>query len=334
VTHVRAVLDQAERRVCRVLGQARSTQRYQAVRRDGEERLARRMHELVRAHPRRGYRMVCGMLRLEGWRVNVKRVHRLWKREGFRVAAKQHKKRRLGSSQNGIVRRRSEHKDHVWCVDFIHDRDEKNRPLKWLSVVDEHTRECLALEVERGMTANEVAGVLTELFMIRGVPRHIRSDNGGEFIAGSIRRLAELTGVENLYIAPGAPWENGFAESFHGRLRDELLNAEVFADLAEAKALAAAWMNEYNHRRPHSSLGYVPPAVYAARCGASEDGTGGRVGTIGRRGEKDAEPLSVSERGDEAPLPSRAHPSTPPEIDQTTGAACATAGISTMDRLS
>jgi len=250
--------------VCRVLGQARSTQRYKAVPRDGDEHLIRRMHELVRAHPRRGYRMTWGMLRLDGWRVNVKRVYRLWKQEGFKVPQKQHKKRRLGSSVNGIVRRRAGHKDHVWCVDFIHDRDERDRPLKWLSVVDEFTRECVALEVERGMTAAGVAEVLTDLFMIRGVPVHLRSDNGGEFIAAAIRRLAEVTGMEMLYIAPASPWENGYAESFHGRLRDELLNAEVFADLREARALAAAWKHEYNHRRPHSSLGYIPPAVFAA----------------------------------------------------------------------
>jgi len=264
VKHVQQRLGQPERRVCRVLGQARSTQRYAGVPRDGDRPLVRRMHELVRRHPRHARRMICGMLRLDGWRVNRKRVYRLWKQEGFKVPGKQHKKRRLGSSANGILRRRAERKDHVWCLDFIHDRDERNRPLKWLSVVDEYTRECLALEVEGSMTARGVAGVLTELFMIRGVPARLRSDNGGEFVAGVIRRLAENTGMENLYIAPGSPWENGYAESFHGRLRDELLNAEEFADVAEARALAAPWKNEYNHRRPHSSLGYVPPAVFAA----------------------------------------------------------------------
>lgn len=263
--HVQQQLDQSERRVCRVLDQPRSTQRYTAVPRDGDEAIVRRMHELVRLHPRRGYRLIWGMLRLDGWRVNVKRVHRLWKREGFRVPAKQHKKRRQGSSENGIVRRRAEHKDHVWCVDFIHDRDDRDRPLKWLSVVDEYTRECVALEVNRGMTAAGVAGVLIDLFASRGVPGHIRSDNGGEFIARTIRRLADLTGVEHLYIAPGSPWENGFAESFHGRLRDELLNAEVFIDVHDAKALARTWRHEYNHHRPHSRLGYVPPAMFAAR---------------------------------------------------------------------
>ena len=262
--HVQQQLDQSERRVCRVLGQARSTQRYTAVPRDGDEAIVRRMHEMVRLHPRRGYRMICGMLRLDGWRVNVKRVYRLWKQEGFKVPEKQHKKRRLGHSANGIVRRRAKHKDHVWCVDFIHDRDDRGRPLKWLSVVDEYTRECVALEVNRGMTAAGVAGVLIDLFASRGVPGHIRSDNGGEFIAATIRRLADLTGVEHLYIAPASPWENGFAEGFHGRLRDELLNAEVFIDVDDAKALARRWRHEYNHDRPHSSLGYVPPAVFAA----------------------------------------------------------------------
>ncbi len=264
MTHVRAMTDQSERRVCRVLGQARSTQRYAGVPRDGDEHLVRRMHELVRLHPRRGYRMVWGMLRLEGWRINRKRVHRLWRREGLRVPCKQHKRARLGHSENGIVRRRAESIDHVWAVDFIHDTDRHGRPLKWLSVVDEFTRECVALEVGRSMTARGVAEVLIGLFVSRGVPGHIRSDNGPEFIAKTIRRLADLTGVESLYITPGSPWENGYAESFHSRLRDELLNAEVFADVREAKALAASWRHEYDHHRPHSSLGYRPPAVFAA----------------------------------------------------------------------
>ena len=168
--HVQEQLDQPERRVCRVLNQPRSTQRYVHVQRDGDEHLARRLHELVRRHPRRGYRMMCGMLRLDGWRVNFKRVYRLWKHEGFKVPGKQHKKRRLGHSVNGIARRRAEHKNHVWCVDFIHDRDDHDRPLKWLSVVDEFTRECVLLEVERGMTSGDVVILLVEAFKTRGVP--------------------------------------------------------------------------------------------------------------------------------------------------------------------
>ena len=264
MTHVRAKTDQSERRVCRVLGQSRSTQRYQPIPRDGDEHLIRRMHELVRLHPRRGYRMIWGMLRLEGWRINRKRVHRLWRLEGLRVPSTQHKRTRLGHSANGIARRRAERINHVWAIDFIHDTDARGRSLKWLSVVDEFTRECVALEVRRSMTSRGVAEALIELFTTRGVPSHIRSDNGPEFIARSIRRLAGLTGVESLYIAPGSPWENGYAESFHSRLRDELLNAEVFEGVREAKALAASWRHEYDHHRPHSSLGYLPPARFAA----------------------------------------------------------------------
>jgi hypothetical protein len=214
--------------------------------------------------------------------------------------------------------------------------------LKWLSIVDEFTRECLALEVERGMGAAEVAETLIDLFTTRGVPVHIRSDNGGEFIAATIRRLATLTGVESLYIAPGSPWENGYAESFHSRLRDELLNAELFADVREAKALAAAWREEYNHARPHSSLGYVPPAVFAARCAAETRGetearcrTGTRCEAEGES-MKDAEPRGLAERKDEAPLSSRALLSTPRkapiEPPEDTAAACVTPG--TITRLS
>jgi transposase InsO family protein len=267
--HVQQALRESEphasqRRVCVVLDQPRSTQRYAAIARDGDEHLVRRLHELVRQHPRRGYRMMCGMLKLDGWRVNVKRVHRLWKREGFRVHGKQRKKLRLGNSAHGIARLRAEHRNHVWSVDFIHDRDDRDRSLKWLSCVDEFTRECVLLEVERCMTSDDVVDRLIDAFTQRGVPAHIRSDNGPEFIAHAITRLARITSIAMLYIEPGSPWENGYAESFHSRLRDELLNAEVFDGLDNAKALAAKWRHEYNHRRPHSSLKYLPPAVYAA----------------------------------------------------------------------
>ena len=227
----------------------------------------KRMHELVRRHPRYGYRRIWALLRLEGWRVNRKRIHRLWKQEHFKVPEKQHKKRHLGSSVNSIVRRRAEHKDDVWCWDFIHDSDVRGRPLKWLSIVDEFTRECLALEVERSIKSVDVIDLLAELFIIRGVPHYVRSDNGPEFIAEAIRSYLGRAEVGTLYIAKGAPWENGYAESFHGRVRDELLNAELFLDLPDAKGHAASWKNDYNHRRPHSSLGYVPPATFAASLG-------------------------------------------------------------------
>jgi transposase InsO family protein len=208
--------------------------------------------------------MVWAKLRQGGGRVNRKRVYRLWRREGFKVACKRRKKRRLGTRENGCVRRSAEGKNDVWAWDFIHDRDEAGRPLKWLSVVDEFTRECLVLEVERHLTAADVVALVSEVMAIRGAPRHIRSDNGPEFIARALRRFLAAAEVQTLYIEPGAPWENGYAESFHSRLRDELLDAEIFTGLRDAKALAAGWRNEYNHRRPHSSLGYRTPAAYAA----------------------------------------------------------------------
>jgi len=259
----------AERRACRVVEQARSTQRYRPRDSDINAALVKRMHELVRHHPRFGYRRIWALLRNEGFEVNRKRVHRLWRHEGFKVPQNQRKKRRLGCSDNGIERHRSEHKDHVWAWDFIHDRDQHSRPLKWLSLVDEYTRDCVALEVERSMTAPHVIDALSQVFLIRGAPRFIRSDNGPEFIARAMQRYLEVADVGTLYIEPGSPWENGYAESFHGRLRDELLNAEDFADLREAKVLGAAWRNDYNHRRPHSSLGYRTPASFAAECGAA-----------------------------------------------------------------
>jgi putative transposase len=231
------------------------------------------MHELVRKYPRYGYRMIGAKLRQEGWHVNVKKIYRLWRREGFKVPRKTRKKRRLGHSGNSCVRRRAEHPDHVWTWDFIHDRTTTGQPLKWFAITDEYTRECLALEVDRGLTADQVLDVLTNLFLTRGVPRHIRSDNGPEFIATAIRRHGQQAGLEMLYIEPGSPWENGFAESFFSRLRDELLNCEEFANLAEARWFARRRHQEHNHERPHSSLGYRTPAQFAAACAASAPAT-------------------------------------------------------------
>jgi putative transposase len=255
----------SERRACRVLGQQRSTQRQPPKKATEEEgRLVARMLELVRKHPRFGYRRVWALLRREGWRVNRKRVHRLWRQQGLKVPRKQRKKRRLGSSANSCVRRPAEHKDHVWAWDFLHDRTSDGRSLKWFTLVDEYTRECLALEVDRGMTAKAVSAVLAGVVRGRGAPAHIRSDNGPEFIAKAIRAWMANAGLETLYIAPGAPWENGYAESFNSKVRDELLNAEEFGSVLEAKVLAKEWKRDYNHVRPHSSLGYRTPAEYGA----------------------------------------------------------------------
>ena len=246
------------------MDQPRSTQRYQARRKVDEEPLVRQMHELVRRHPRFGYRRIHALLERSGFTVNRKRVWRLWKREGFKVPQKQVKKRRLGTSANGITRLKACHANHVWAWDFIHDRDEHGRPLKWLSIVDEFTRECLALEVGRSIKATDALDVLRTLLVTRGVPRHMRSDNGPEFISAAMQAFLAKASVETLYIEPGSPWQNGYVESFHGRLRDELLDAEIFADVVEARALASHWRRNYNHVRPHSSLGYVAPAQFAA----------------------------------------------------------------------
>jgi putative transposase len=256
----------SERRACRVLGQPRSTQRQRPKTREGEEKLVRRMLELVRQHPRYGYRRIWALLRREGWRVNRKRVHRLWRQQGLKVPRKQRKKRRLGSSVNSCVRRPAEHKDHIWAWDFLHDRTSDGGPLKWFTLVDEYTRECLALEVRRGMTAQGVSAVLAAVVQQRGVPVHIRSDNGPEFIARTIRTWMAEAGLETLYIEPGAPWENGYAESFNSKVRDELLNAEEFSSLLEARVLGKEWQRAYNEVRPHSALGYRTPAEFGARC--------------------------------------------------------------------
>lgn len=226
--------------------------------------LARKMLELVGVHPRYGYRRIWALLRRDGFKINRKRVYRLWRKEGLKVPQKRRKKRRLGSSVNGIVRYASTGKDHVWAWDFIHDRTEDGRTLKWLSIVDEYTRECLALEAARSFRSGDVIDVLIELLHVRGIPKHIRSDNGPEFIAKAIRSWLEKAKVQTLYIDPGSPWQNGFAESFHGKLRDELLDGEMFGCLKEAKLLSMQWRLDYNHRRPHSSLGYRTPAEFAA----------------------------------------------------------------------
>jgi putative transposase len=256
----------SQRHACRLLGQPRSTQRQTPKPSEEEGRLVRRMLELVRQHPRWGYRRMAMLLRREGWCVNRKRVYRLWRKEGLTVPKKQRKKRRLGHSGNRCVRRPAQHKDHVWTWDFLHDRTSDGRPLKWLTLVDEYTRECLAWEVDRGMTAEAVKAVLAGVVRQRGAPRHIRSDNGSEFIAKAIRAWMMAAGLETLYIAPGAPWENGYAESFNSKVRDELLNAEEFGSVLEAKVLATEWRQEYNHVRPHSSLGYRTPAEFGETC--------------------------------------------------------------------
>jgi transposase InsO family protein len=227
--------------------------------------LRERLNAFSRQRPRAGYRAACGQLRQEGLRVNPKRVRRLWREEGLKVPRQQCKKRRLGTSENGSQRRKATRPNEVWSYDFVSDQTTDGRRLKFLCVVDEFTRECLALEVGRSFRAREVIAVLVGLIAQRGAPAHLRSDNGPEFVAQAVQVWLKANAIGALYIAPGSPWENAYVESFNSRLRDEHLNREEFASLLEAQVLAAGWRRDYNEARPHSSLEYLAPAVFAAR---------------------------------------------------------------------
>lgn len=258
--HVCQRLAVSERRACRVLGQSRGTQRYRARPPDDEARLVERMTELATRYGRYGYRRITALLQREGWRVNHKRVERLWRREGLKVPQRQPKRGRLWLTDGSCVRRRAEHRDHVWSYDFVFDRTQDGLPVRTLVVVDEYTRECLATRTARRLRSEDVIDCLADLFVDRTRPVYLRSDNGAEFTAQAVRDWLGRLGVTTLYIAPGSPWENGYAESLIGKLRDELLNGEIFYTLREAQVLIERWRREYNQVRPHSSLGYRPPA--------------------------------------------------------------------------
>ncbi len=231
------------------------------------------MIELARAYGRYGYRRITAMLRREGWRINHKRIERLWRREGLKVPARQPKRKRLWLGDGSCVRLRPAFKDHVWSYDFVHAQTHDGRSLRLLTVIDEHTRECLAIDVERRMTSENVLERLSDLFVRRGVPRHLRSDNGPEFTARKVRGWLERVDVTTLFIEPGSPWENGYIESFNGKLRDELLNGEIFETKLEAKVLIERWRVTYNTIRPHSALGYQPPAPEAIQPHKSASAT-------------------------------------------------------------
>jgi len=250
----------SQRRACKVLGQPRSTQRYNVIISDEEKILVQRIVALARDYGRYGYRRIMALLRKEGWIINHKRMLRLWRQEGLKVPTKQPKRKRLWFNDGSCVRRRPEYKDHVWSYDFVMSRSDDGRAMKMLTLIDEYTRECLAIVVERRLNSEDVLATLYELFIERGVPEYIRSDNGSEFTAKAVREWLSNVGVKTLYIEPGSPWENGYNESFNGKFRDELLNGEIFDTLFEAKVLIERWRNEYNTFRPHSALGYLPPA--------------------------------------------------------------------------
>lgn len=218
------------------------------------------MIELAKKYGRYGYRRIWALLKIEGFHVNVKRIYRIWRQEGLKVPAKQPKRARLWLNDGSCIRLRPEYRDHVWSYDFVEDKTSDGRKFRMFNVIDEYTRECLAIKVKRKLNSKDVLMVLSKLFIQRGVPDHVRSDNGAEFIAKILRKWFADTNVKTLYIAPGSPWENGYCESFNGKLQDELLKREVFYTLKEAEILIERWRKDYNTIRPHSSLGYKPPA--------------------------------------------------------------------------
>jgi len=261
----------SQRRVSRALDLARSSLRYLPLTSDEQAALARRIEELAGTHPRYGYRRIWALLDREGWSVNQKTVRRHWRRLGLKLAKPQanpRPRRPHGQDANACHLRPSRGKDDVWTWDFIFDRTRDGRSLKWLSLVDEYTRECPALEARRGMTAEEIRVILAEVATSRGGPPHrVRSDNGPEFAADVVRSWLEEAGSGALYVAPASPWQDGYAESFHSKLRDEFLDREEFESEPQARALGTLWKEEYNTGRPHSSLGYMTPIEFAARCG-------------------------------------------------------------------
>jgi transposase InsO family protein len=229
-----------------------------------EKQLTADIIALTSKYGRYGYRRIAALLKnTRGWQVNHKRVERIWRREGLKVPRKQPKRGRLWLNDGSCVRLRPEHKDHVWSYDFMIDRTDNGRAFRILNIIDEYTRECLATRVARKIKAADVIDQLFHLFVFRGIPEHIRSDNGPEFTARAVRRWLSHLGVKTLFIEPGSPWENGYIESFNGKLRDELLDREIFTTLEEAKVLISQWMREYNHIRPHSARAYQPPAPEA-----------------------------------------------------------------------
>ena len=263
IDHITKKVKVSVRRACMVLGIGRSTYHYQPTTTPLESALTEKIIELALQYGRYGYRRITALLRAEGWQINHKRVERIWRQEGLKVPARQPKRRRLWLNDGSIIRLRALYPDHVWSYDFVMHYTSDHRKFRMLTIIDEYTRECLAIDVGRSLTRESVLERLTALFIQRGIPEHIRSDNGSEFTAKAVRKWLKALGVTTLYITPGSPWENGYIESFNGKLRDEVLNVEIFDTLLEAKVLIERWRQHYNHVRPHSSLGYKPPAPEA-----------------------------------------------------------------------
>jgi transposase InsO family protein len=262
----------SQRRACRVMGRSRSNLRYRRRQRSDEPALLRAIQRLARRFPRYGYRRIHAMLVRRGWSVNLKRVRRLWNELGLKRPVRLRKLRKLGpkpgASVNSCVQQPARFKNDVWTCDFIHDRTADGRPLKWLTLVDEYTRECLVLHAAASMTGADVRRIVARVIGRRGAPTRIRSDNGSEFICDALAGWLPGVGAKSIPVAPGSPWENGYIESFHSRLRDEFLEREEFESVADARAKAMWYRREYNTVRPHSSLGYATPREFSAGCNA------------------------------------------------------------------
>lgn len=257
-----------------VLGQHRSTQRKLPRAADDETALTADIIALAKRYGRYGYRRITALLRAAGWAVNRKRVQRIWRREGLKVPQRQPRRGRLWLAEGSCIRLQPEHANHVWAYDFVEDRTRDGRKFRMLCVVDEFTREALAIRVARRLTSSDVIDVLADLFLTHGTPAHIRSDQGPEFIADAVRAWIVGVGARTAYIEKASPWENGYVESFNGKLRDELLDGEVFNTLREAQVLIEEWRRHYNRVRPHSSLGYRPPAPETVPMASSLSSSG------------------------------------------------------------
>lgn len=259
VIHVRQKLDTSERRTCRTVGMARSTQQYKARKAEDDDALRLALIRLAKQYGRYGYRKIAKLLRLEGWVVNHKKVERLWREEGLQLPKRHKKRKRLYHKDSSIIRLRPQYRNHIWSVDFVHDKLSSGRPYKMLTVLDEYTREALCVHVRARMGSADVLEALYPLLLKHGKPDHIRSDNGPEFIAGHLQDWLTKVGIKPLRIYPGSPWENGYNERFNGTLRREILNAEWFTSLHQAQTVINTWLRQYNRVRPHQALGMCPP---------------------------------------------------------------------------
>jgi len=255
----------SERRVCRALGVARSVVRYVPEPRADETTLRQSVITLAAQCGRYGYRRVTGLLWQEDWQMSRSRVARIWRQEGLKAPQKQPKRARFWLGDGSCVRLRPKYRNDLWSWDCVMARTEDGRAIKILTLIDEYTRESLAIYAARRIRAHEVIELLADVMTARGIPEHLRSDNGSEMVARSLRAWLERLGTKTLYIEPGSPWENGYCESFNGKLRDELLNGELCYTLREAQVLLEQWRNHYNRSRPHSALGYRPPAPEVRR---------------------------------------------------------------------